>query len=189
MNSEKIGNIIGVIFAWMIIIGILAITGLGVYHFPDILKWFINLLKPFKSLDAVIIVAIIGAVTTFVANLLSKRSDHKFELRKYLAGKRQESYEDFLKIFFDILEADGQEIDDIPSRLNLFKQTLLLYGSKRTYKSFVKYWKAITDSEVASEVQIDLMEKVVSEMRKDAGAGGVRKNLISNILINNSKKD
>lgn len=151
------------------------------YYLLDIVKWIVDIFMSIGKLDAVIIVAIIGAVATFLANIFSKRSDHNFEFRKYLSEKRQESYEDFLKIFFDTLEAKGEERKDIPVRLNKFKQTLLLYGSKRTYKAFVKYWKSITDETSSSEANIDLMEKVVSEMRRDAGAGGIKNNLISNI--------
>ena len=72
------------------------------------------------------------------------------------------------------------------TKKNKFKQTLLLYGSKRTYKAFEKYWKSITGGTEDSKVQMDLMEKVVSEMRRDAGAGAIKNNL-SNIVINNSK--
>lgn len=186
----KIGNAVSIILAWGIIFATLIFFGFVIYHFFDIIKYIGNVLKSIGSLDAVIIVAIIGAIATFVVNVIAKRLDHKFESRKYLSEKRQAAYEDFLKIFFDILEKNSkenvEELDNIPKRLNKFKQTLLLYGSKRTYKAFEKYWKSITGGTEDSKVQMDLMEKVVSEMRRDAGAGAIKNNL-SNIVINNSK--
>ncbi|WP_339014142.1 hypothetical protein VNN36_03900 [Lactococcus garvieae] len=134
MNREKVLNTIGVILGWLIIIAIFISSIFIIYHFLDILGWIGNILKPIGSLDAVIIVAIIGAIATFVVNIIAKRLDHKFESRKYLSEKRQVAYEDFLKIFFDILEANSneniEERKDIPERLNIFKQTLLLYGIK-----------------------------------------------------------
>lgn len=191
MNREKVLNTIGLILGWLIIIAIFILFIFIIYHFLDILGWIGNILKPIGSLDAVIIVAIIGAIATFVVNIIAKRLDHKFESRKYLSEKRQVAYEDFLKIFFDILESNSneniEERKDIPERLNIFKQTLLLYGSKKTYKAFVKYWAAITGGTEDTKVQMDLMEKVVSEMRRDAGAGAIKNNLISNIVINKNK--
>ncbi len=185
MKSKNIGYYISLVFAWVIIIGVLLACLWTIYYIQDIVRPIFDILISLGKLDAVIIVAIIGAIATFVVNIISKHSDHKYEFRKYLSEKRQESYEDFLKIFFDILEANGEEREDVPKRLNEFKQTLLLYGSKRTYKAFVKYWKSLIDKTSDYSVSMDLMEKVVSEMRRDAGAGGIKKNLISNIITRN----
>ncbi|MBR2652642.1 MAG: hypothetical protein IKF82_06460 [Bacilli bacterium] len=187
MKSKNIGYNIGLVLAWIIIICGLILSLWFIYHIQDIVKSIFNILSPIAKLDAVIIVAIIGAIATFIVNIISKRLDHKFELKKYLSDKRQRSYEDFLKMFFDILESDGKEIEDIPKRLNEFKQTLLLYGSKKTYKSFEKYWKHISSDSPDAEKSIDLMERVVSEMRRDAGAGPLKENIISNIVRNDMK--
>lgn len=183
---DKIGYFIGQIIAWLIILGCLILVIFGIYHLLDIVNWIAELFKTLGRLDAVIIVAIIGAFATFIANIFSKHSDHKFELRKYLSDKREESYEDFLKIFFELMEentnSDKTEETDIPERLNKFKQTILLYSSKRTYKAFVKYWDSVTQTEDV-DLQMKLMQKVVSEMRRDAGAGLIRNDIISNIII------
>lgn len=58
---------------------------------------------------------------------------------------------------------------------------------KKTYKSFEKYWKHISSDSPDAEKSIDLMERVVSEMRRDAGAGPLKENIISNIVRNDMK--
>ncbi len=188
---NKVGYFIGQFIAWLIILGIVLLFAFGIYHLLDIVNWIVQVFKSLGRLDAVIIVAIIGALATFIANLFSKQSDHKFELRKYLSNKREESYEDFLKIFFELMEENTSDTKikekvDIPERLSKFKQTLLLYSSKRTYKAFVKYWKSITETDDL-DLQMKLMQKVVSEMRRDAGAGLIKNDIISNIIVNKSK--
>lgn len=75
---------------------------------------------------------------------------------------------------------------NIQERLSKFKLTLLLYSSKRTSKSFVKYWKSVTETNDIG-LQMKLMQKVVYEMRRDAGAGLIKNDIISNIVVNKSK--
>lgn len=187
---DRIGYFIGQFIAWLIILGSVVLLVLGVYHLLDIVNWIVELFKSLGRLDAVILVALIGALATFIANLFSKNSDHKFEMRKYLSNKREKSYEDFLKMFFELMEENSSSTIknkvNIPERLNKFKQTLLLYSSKRTYKAFVKYWKSVTETEDI-DLQMKLMQKVVSEMRRDAGAGLIKNDIISNIVVNKSK--
>ena len=184
MGKSNIWYYIGQILALLILVSGLVACIYIIYYIKDILKSIIYIVERIGKIDAVIIVAIIGAIATFIVNIISKRLDHKFELKKYLSVKRQKSYEDFLKIFFDILESENVEREDIPKRLNEFKQTLLLKKKKKTYRAFVKYWKYITGDVKDPKISIDLMEKVVSEMRRDAGAGPIKENLISNIVRN-----
>lgn len=187
---NRIGYLIGQFIAWLIILGAGVLFIFGVYHLLDIVNWIVELLKSLGRLDAVIIVAIIGAIATFIANLFSKQSDHKFERRKYLSNKREKSYEDFLKMFFELMEENVNSTVkgkvNIQERLSKFKQTLLLYSSKRTYKAFVKYWKSVTETDDI-DLQMKLMQKVVSEMRRDAGAGLIKNDIISNIVVNKSQ--
>jgi hypothetical protein len=63
----------------------------------------------------------------------------------------------------------------------------LLYGSKKTYKAFVKYWKSVAET-VSIALQMKLIQKVVFEMRREDCPELIRNDIISNIVVNKSKE-
>ncbi|CAK1245463.1 hypothetical protein [Fructobacillus cardui] len=197
-KSIKSGELVGRVIGYFLVIGLPTITigaliwliGHAVLIFSLFLDYMVKFLKGFATLDAVIIVAIIGAFGTFVVNIWSKWSDHRWERNKYLTEKREKSYEEFLGIFFETLENPGKvNNSQTVTRINKFKQNLMLYGSKRTYKAFKKWWSFITNDSSNNDVEknVKLMEKIISEMRNDAKAGNIKKKLMSNIVLPNSQ--
>lgn len=193
--SEKIGYYVGQILAIAIVVGITIALFYLVYwliiNFSKILAaiitYSVNFLNIFTTLNAVIIVAIIGAVATFSVNIIAKISDHKWERQQYLTEKRESAYEDFLALFFNSLQGNAVNNEEGIERLNRFKQTLMLYGSKRTYKAFKRWWKAITGGESSVERQLELMELIISEMRNDVKAGKITKGLLVSVMTKSSE--
>ena len=84
MEKKNIWYYVGQILALVILLSSLVACIWIIYHIKDILKSIIHIVEPIGKIDAVIIVAIIGAIATFIVNIISKRLDHKFELKKYL---------------------------------------------------------------------------------------------------------
>lgn len=135
---ERIGYLFGQITALSIFggitIGVLYSIYLLIIHFSKILASLIEygttVINSFATLDAVIIVAVIGAFATFLVNIWSKSVDYRQERQRYLTEKREIAYEDFVALFFDGME--GKDItSEGTARLNQFRQKLMLYGSKR----------------------------------------------------------
>lgn len=142
-----------------------------------------------SKLDAVIIVALITGTISIVGTIVAKIIDFRKRKSEYLAQKREQPYEDFLVMYYKILDntnnpgsyPNEKMIQDIYK----FSKGITLWGSKRVVNRWVDF-RELANSGKSQEMMI-IIEKLMNEMRKDMGTKRVKKGNLLALTVNDIK--
>ena len=191
-RHPKLCLLLGIIMLLGIIaIGILLIKfivqliGNGFTVFGDFLKRMVS------TTDKVIIVAMItGSVSILgvvISSIIAKVVDYRFNVKKYLYDKREEPYEQFIEMVYRIMEdtkkteRDRLSEDEMRSMVSEFSKGLILWGSNRVAKKWIKYRK---QCEEGNTQNLFLLEEIIYEMRRDVGLKKMKRGNILSFFIN-----
>ena len=161
-----------VIVAFLAAKWILGILGNGVVRVVNYVENFVS------TSDQVIVVAMITGTVSItgvvISSIIAKVVDYKYNVKKYLYDKREESYKQFVEMIYKIMEdtkrKDGNKMteEEMTQMVSEFSKGLTLWGSNRVVKKWLKYRKSSIkgDKNILWE-----MEDIIYEIRKDVGLG------------------
>lgn len=146
MNKNKWSSIKSLILGLLIlaIIGYVIAWLLGL--FIDYIESFFNRLS---NMDAVVIVALItGSVSILgvvISSIVSKIIEYRQNTKRYLYGKKEEPYSEFIEMVYKIQENvkkskeynEKEMLDDIFS----FSKKLTLWGSSKVIRKWLAFRK------------------------------------------------
>lgn len=146
------------------------LIGKGVAAFEDFLKRVAN------STDTVVIVAMItGCVSIIgvvISSIIAKIVDYRFNVKKYLYNKREVPYEQFINMYYQIMEdtkkpeSEKTAEAEVISMMSEFSRGLTLWGSNRVAKKWIKYRKQCQSENTQN---LFYLEDIIYEMRRDVG--------------------
>ncbi len=144
-----------------------------------------------SHLDAVVIVALItGTVSiigVFISSIVAKVIEYRKSRQEYLAKKRESSYEAFIEMFYKLIDASNEKgnytTEEMVGDMLSFSQELTLWGSKKVVRKWVSYKTNITEYKTP-QANLEALEVIMNEMRKDMGTGKVKKLELLKLFIN-----
>ena len=150
--------------------------------FGLLLEQGINILKVIAKLDAVVIVAIISAVVSFVGfiftSIISKVFDYRQKRREYLAQKREIPYGEFVEMVYKLQkntkDKNAYTQKEMEEDLSKFSKQITLWGSENVVNKWVKFRDNSLNSSDPKD-NLFILEDIMNEMRKDLGLGKVHK--------------
>lgn len=113
--------------------------------------------------EATIIVAIIGAVVTYVTFLMEKNSERKIELRKI----KENQYIDFLAEIAKSKVSNSANKEKINEELSIKVQTIFLVGNKDVQVKLKNFLSLFTNVSQASKTQEALYGELIQSMKLD----------------------
>lgn len=171
------------------------------YALIRVIKLFIchigNVINALSSMDVVVIVALItGSVSILgvvISSIVSKVIEYKQTTNRYLYGKKEEPYSEFIEMVYKIQEntkknkeyKDEEMLDDIYS----FSKKLTLWGSNKVIKKWLAFRRISQEKNNKQEDILFLLEDIIFEIRKDMGQkkSGLEKGDILAFFINDIK--
>lgn len=168
----------------LFVIFLIEIIGIGITSFLDWSK------KTLSKLDTVVVVALITGAVSLVSvlftSVISKIIEYKQKRRDYLNQKREESYEQFVDMYFKIHEnAKGitkYSKEDMINDMLSFSRELILWGSNSVVEKWIDFR---LNGYKQNESSIYLIENILLEMRKDMGFKKMKKGTLLKMIINN----
>ena len=194
MNKNKWSSIKSLILGLLIlaIIGYVIAWLLGL--FIDYIESFFNRLS---NMDAVVIVALItGSVSILgvvISSIVSKIIEYRQNTKRYLYGKKEEPYSEFIEMVYKIQENvkkskeynEKEMLDDIFS----FSKKLTLWGSSKVIRKWLAFRKISQEQNNNPTNNLFILEDIIFEIRKDMGQkkSGLKQGDILAFFINDIK--
>lgn len=194
MNKNKWSSIKSLILGLLIlaIIGYVIAWLLGL--FIDYIESFFNRLS---NMDAVVIVALItGSVSILgvvISSIVSKIIEYRQNTKRYLYGKKEEPYSEFIEMVYKIQENvkknkeynEKEMLDDIFS----FSKKLTLWGSSKVIRKWLAFRKISQEQNNNPTNNLFILEEIIFEIRKDMGQkkSGLKQGDILAFFINDIK--
>lgn len=191
-NKTSIGSIllslilivvIGYIFVWLI--------GTLLNYIGDLA---LKLDQIASKLDAVVIVALItGSVSIIgvvISSIISKIIEYRQNIKRYLYGKKEEPYAEFIEMVYKIQEKTkaGEEYSEkeILEDVFSFSKKLTLWGSNKVIKKWLNFRSKSAEGNMSPTETLFLLEDIVFEIRKDMGQSkrGLKQGDILRFFIN-----
>lgn len=194
MNKNKWSSIKSLILGLLI----LAIIG---YVIAWLLGLFIDYIESFfyrlSNMDAVVIVALItGSVSILgvvISSIVSKIIEYRQNTKRYLYGKKEEPYSEFIEMVYKIQENvkkskeynEKEMLDDIFS----FSKKLTLWGSSKVIRKWLAFRKISQEQNNNPTNNLFILEDIIFEIRKDMGQkkSGLKQGDILAFFINDIK--
>lgn len=161
------------------LLGLVILAGLAIaaffvlkYLFLYIAKGVIWLVSIAEKMEAVVIVAILSAVVTVLSMIFGKVIEQRQNTKRYLYGKREEPYRQFIEIVYKIQERTKTNIEYPESEMisDLFgiSKGLTLWGSNRVVKKWMKFRTSSTNNSDSTNTLL-ILEDIIFEIRRDMG--------------------
>jgi hypothetical protein len=163
--------------------------------FVDIIQSAVSFLKTFVSTtDKVVVVAIITSgvsiITVMISSFGGKYLEYKQSIKKYLYEKKKEPYEEFIKIFYELMRnrEDFSE-KNATEKLFLPSEKLTMWGSNKVIKEWLKFRKFPQNTANPQDV-LFCAENILFAIRKDMGQKkfGLKKGDLLSFIINDMDK-
>ena len=161
------------------LLGLVILAGLAIaaffvlkYLFLYIAKGVVWLVSIAEKMEAVVIVAILSAVVTVLSMIFGKVIEQRQNTKRYLYGKREEPYRQFIEIVYKIQERTKTNIkypeSEMISDLFGISKGLTLWGSNRVVKKWMKFRTSSTNN-ADSKNTLLILEDIIFEIRRDMG--------------------
>lgn len=138
--------------------------------------WTYTLLLQIKSLDAVIIVALITGIASFACVFVSKFLDRGQQRQKYLNEKREDVYKKVLQVFYKTLKSEHADVvpatcpnENMTDVLFLLSEELTMWGSSNVINEWLKFRKITTAEKPDTKEVLFVYESIIFAIRKDLG--------------------
>lgn len=163
------------------------------WGFGQLLGLIISLKAMAKTLDAVVLVALITGAVSIVGviftSVVSKVIDYKSSRRDYLAKKREIPYGEFVEMVYRVQQntknPGSYSEEDMLSDLSKFSKQITLWGSPNVVNKWVAFRE--TGNKTGEQVLFQ-MEEIMNEMRKDLGLKKVKKGNLLAFFVNDIKQ-
>ncbi len=194
MNKNKLSSIKDIILGLLTlaIIGYIVVWLLGV--FIGYVESFINRLS---NMDAVVIVALItGSVSILgvvISSIVSKVIEYRQNIKRYLYGKKEEPYSEFIEMVYKIQEniKENKEYNDKEMLADIFSfsKKLTLWGSSKVIRKWLAFCKICQEQNNNPTDNLFLLEEIIFEIRKDMGQkkSGLKQGDILAFFVNDIK--
>ncbi|MGI6258019.1 MAG: hypothetical protein ACOYJU_08125 [Anaerovoracaceae bacterium] len=158
--------ILGCFFVWLI--------GIFLGHVGNLIN---RLNQVVSNMDAVVIVALItGSVSILgvvISSIVSKVIEYRQNTKRYLYGKKEEPYSEFIEMVYKIQEnakeskeyTEKEMLDDVLS----FSKKLTLWGSNHVIRKWLAFRKISQDKNGKPTDNLFILEDIIFEIRKDMG--------------------
>lgn len=174
---------IGYIIVWLI--------GIALNYIGDFL---VKLNQVTSKLDAVVIVALItGSVSIIgvvISSIVSKIIEYRQNTKRYLYGKKEEPYAEFIDMVYKIQEKIKAEEEyseeEMLKDLFSFSKKLTLWGSNKVIKKWLEFRSKSIDQIINPTETLFMLEEIIFEIRKDKGQSkrGLKQGDILSFFIN-----
>lgn len=163
------------------------------WGFGQLLGLIISLKAMAKTLDAVVLVALITGAVSIVGviftSVVSKVIDYKSSRRDYLAKKRENPYGEFVEMVYRVQQntknPGSYSEEEMLKDLSKFSKQITLWGSPNVVNKWVEFRE--TGNKTGEQV-LFLMEEIMNEMRKDLGLKKVKKGNLLAFFVNDIKQ-
>lgn len=173
MNGKATNS--SIIQGFLLMTGILGVVGIFIkYILVDFIE---KISKIVFTTDAVIIIAIMSAVVSIFTLVYGKYIDNKQKTNRYLYGKREEPYSQFIGMVYNILQSKkiGKSYSEHDMLEDLFKfsQQITIWGSNEVIQKWNRFRnysiKREKDPTLPSENILFILEDIIYAIRKDMG--------------------
>ena len=169
----------------------LIVFGVGVVDVVCIIISFCQIiLIPFfhslAKLDAVVIVALLTGIVTFLTQAFVKYTEYKTRRYEYLCQKREKAYEGLIEIVYNVNSNHYTDNQEMINDFRNFSKSLTLWGSKRVVKKWNEFREISQKPNQGNQI-LYILEELMDEMRKDMGVKKVGKNNLLSFFINDLK--
>ncbi|EHI74997.1 membrane protein [Streptococcus criceti] len=183
-TSNKFQTILGIIL--LIPLSFLVIWGMKIA-----IRWIFDLLKIVKTLDGVILVAIITGLISIITTSVKMFFDFRQNRLQYLTKKREASYTQFIEMIYKIVTATDEKPykqEEMLEDTTKFNKELTLWGSKKVVQKWAEFRTVASQEGNNGEQLLKISEQVMNEMRKDLGVKKVQENTLLSFFINDAEK-
>lgn len=187
--NERYPKVFGIILLlFLLIMGLLAIWFVE-FLVTSIVVGVIWLADKVSKLDALIIVALITGTISIVSNIVVKIIEYRKRKLDFLAQKREQPYEELLLMYYKIQDntknpgsyPDEEMIKDVYK----CSKGITLWGSKKVVKKWFEFRKLVSSGK--TKEMMNIIEKLMNEMRKDVGTKSVKERNVLALTINDIK--